>query len=335
MKNITVFAVLVIILHSGQPVPVQGQQAYAVSVRPLFGLVSGHAEELVYPDGTTIAPLLSELLWNMKPVFYYGVLLDFSQTRPIERWGFFSNISLKQGIPGVSGIHENRDWMSVVNTGLTDYSVHDNHTRELFFFDFTAGLSFPLHRAVLLKTYINVSFIRFSFFGKDGHGMYAREIDPTPFRNSGQFHPIKENPDREQFQGKVISYTQEWLYAAPGVAVSYYFFNNFFAELSFMASPLIVSAALDEHKEHALRPRGTQYRDYMQGGIMIEPGLQLFFAAGKQLAVSWDISWRYISGTRGVTYQRSPIGSGTYLQGGEAGAGLSIITTGFGFNIRL
>ncbi|MCL2043522.1 MAG: omptin family outer membrane protease [Treponema sp.] len=330
MKNITVFAVLVIILFCTQHVPAQEQRAYAVSVRPLFGLVSGHAEELVYPAGDTKAPLLSELLWNMKPVFFYGVLLDFSQIRPIERWGFFSNISVKNGIPGPSGNHENRDWMSVENTNITHYSKHDNYTRELLLLDASAGFSFP-HKKLLFKTYVNVSYMRFSFYGKDGQGTYARQQmdsfnNPVP----GLFYPITSNPYVVPWEGKVISYSQDWLYVAPGISAGYYFFDKFFAELSFIASPLVFCVGLDEHKT-----TNVQYKDNMRGGILLEPGLRLSYTAGRWLGIFWDISWRFANGTRGASYNRSPIGTGAYIKEGEAGAGLSIMTTGFGLNVRL
>ena len=309
--------------------PLQGHigQNYALSLSPLFGLVYGQAEELVYPVDTK-APLLSELLWDMKPVFYYGLLLDFSQINPRNRWGFFSNVSLKMGIPGPSGKQENRDWQSTENANLTDFSRHDNHTRELFLLDFRCGLSFPVNR-FLIKPFFHVSFKRLSFYGTDGYGIYARLIQ------RGIYYPIDDDPRLEQFSGKVISYTQEWIGVAPGVSVTFFWLHNFFTELSFMVSPLVYCSALDEHKEGPHMPRGRQFRDYMLGGIWIEPALRLSYAVKDWLTVSWGISWRHISGTKGNSYFREPIGTGTYRRAGQAGAGLSMLTTGLQFKVRL
>ena len=324
MRNITAFTVLVIILCCGPPVMAQEQLNYTVSLKPLFGFVSGQAEEIVYPSSRFQAPLHSLLLWDMKPVVYYGFLLDFSQVEPMNTWGGFATFSLKYGIPGPSGIHDNSDWLSVENAGLTHFSRHDNHTRELFFLDFTSGFSFPLNCALFLRTYLQVSFIRMSFFGMDGYGIYARSS------GNDTYHPISDDPRKETFEGKVISYTQEWFYAAPGVSLGYFYDDNFLIELSFMASPLILCSALDEHKT-----TNFQYRDQMWGGILFEPGIRLSLALGKWFDISWELSWRYINGTKGMTYQRRPIGTGTYVQGGAAGAGLSIINTGLGFRVRL
>ena len=320
---ITAFAGLVIFFFAQ---PVAGQEpsgAYALRLSPFFGMMYGQAEEIVYPSGTK-APLLSQLLWDMKPVFYYGLLLEFSQINPREKWGFFSNFSLKQGIPGNSGSMEDRDWQSVENTNLTDYSKHNNYTRELFFLDFSAGLSFPFNRVLLFKTFINISYMRFSFYGKDGYGTYAVKI------SDGHYYPIDENPILVDFSGKVISYTQEWLTVAPGVSLGCFFHPRFYTELSFMASPLVLCFDLDEHKE-----LNDQYRDEMRGGVLFEPGLMLSYTINKWLAVSWEFSWRKISGTKGLTYKRNPIGTGTYEQKGEAGAGLSIINTNLSLKVRL
>jgi outer membrane protease len=244
--------------------------------------------------------------------------MDLSQAEPMEKRGFFLNLSLKFGIPGASGYMENRDWLSTVNTGLTHYSKHDNNTRELFFLDISSGLSFPLKQAFLLKTFINFSFMRFSFYGMDGYGIYALD------NGNGIYESIDDpSASRHQFKGKVVSYTQEWLYAAPGVSIGYCYNNYFSAEISFQISPLVLCAGLDEHKT-----TNVQYRDYMLGGIFLEPGVRLSVAVSKWLEASWDFSWRYISGTRGYTHRKSPIGSGIDIKDGEAGAGLSIITSG-------
>ena len=321
MRNITAFAVLVIIALIPRPLQAQ-EQGYAFSLTPQFGIVFGQAEEIVYP-GDTKAAFLSQLLWDMQPVLYYGLLMDFSRLDQQERWGFFSTLSLKNGIPGKTGYMEDRDWLSKENTDLTHYSKHDNHTRELFLLDFSPGLSFPFSRVLLFKTFINVSYMRFSFSGHHGYGEYNWPGYPPYVDYSGQ---------------KVISYIQEWLTASPGISLGCFFLGRFFAELSFMASPLIVCADLDEHKSVDVKEGSTtsqQFRDYMRGGILFEPGFRLSYTINKWLAATWDFSWRYINGTRGDTYKRSPIGRGGYVLVGEAGAGLSVINSSLGLKVRL
>jgi outer membrane protease len=323
MRNITVFAGLVIMLCT-QPVVAQNERPYSFSLGSQFGFLYGQSEEIVYPFSSYKASMLSQLLWDMKPVFYIGLLADFSQRNPMEQWGGFATLSFKAGFPKKSGKMEDRDWQSIENTALTNFSSHDNHTNKMFLLDVCGGFSFPLNRIILLKAFINTSYMHLSFSGKDGYLEYARENPPY----SGIYYPINDDPYTETLYGKVIDYSQNWLYIAPGVSFSL-FLGRFSAELSFAISPLIYCYDEDQHlKTH------TQFLDYMWGGLLIEPGLNLSFIINKWIELSLDCSWRFIKWTKGKTYWRQPIGEGSYTQGGMAGAGLSMFDTGLSLKVH-
>jgi len=325
MRIVTVFAVFVIIFCRAPAVHAQVNKDYAFSLSPQSGFLYGHVEEIVYPPPEMKADLLSLLLWDMKPVFYFGLLMDFSPVRPMERKGFFSGLSIKSGIPGPSGRMEDRDWMSKKNAGLTHFSSHDNITKEVFLLDFSAGFSFPFFNFMLVKTFVNISYMNFRFYGENGYGIYARETPPY----SGIYASIDDEPKKTSFNGKVISYSQEWFYAAPGVSLGFGYKEYFLAEISFIITPLVLCAGLDEHKG-----RNIQFRDKMTGGVMLEPGFRFSVFAAKWLNISCDISWRFISGTSGPSYYR-PIGIGDYKQEGEAGAGLSMLNTALLLKVKL
>jgi len=324
MKNITVFAVFVTMWCCVQAIPAQEKQAasYALSICPQFGFLYGQAEEIVYPSPEFKAKKLSQLLWDIKPVFYYGLSLDFARTQPMTTWGFFSNFSLKNGMPGKSGNMEDRDWLSKENKALTNYSISDNITDNLFFFDFSAGFSFPLKRILLMKTYLTVSYMHFSFYGKNGYYTYAQ------YFGNDKYAPI-DSTQKEPLDGKVINYTQDWFIITPGVSLGYYFNTHFYAELVLQISPLIFCDDLDEHLKTKIK-----YQDRMWGGIFLEPGFHFSWFANKRLEFSLEFSWRYISETRGKTYESS-LFSDDFEQNGTAGAGLSIINTGLSLKIHL
>ena len=328
MRNITVFAVLVIMFNGAlQAQEEPDTSSYALSSWTSFGAFLGQAEEIVYPSSEYAAEKLSQLLWDIKPVFYYGLSLDFSRAQPLEKWGFFATLSLRNGIPGKSGKMEDRDWESTENSNLTKYSVHNNITNEFFIFDLSAGLSLPFNQ-FLLKPYITLSYMRFSFTGQYGYGTYARE---TGGANSGIFASIDNDPYHFPYTDweKVISYAQNWLTVAPGISLSYYFYR-FCAELFFNISPLVSCTGVDEHIT-----TNAQYTDYVRGGVFLEPGFHVSFIAGKRLDFSLDFSWRYMGGARGATWQGTPIGSAHNVQHGEAGAGLSLFNIGLCMKIRL
>jgi outer membrane protease len=330
MKNISVFALLVIIFvpcaplfgQAGSRKDGQGGE-YAFSIAPQFGLLYGHAEEIVYPTDTK-GEYLSQLLWNMKPLFYYGLAADISRTDLMKKWGWFSDVSLKYGIPGKSGVLEDRDWMSAVNSDLTHFSSHDNYTRELLLIDFSLGLSFPVKKWFWVKAFGNVSYMLFRFSGEDGSGKYARWIQ------QGAYKPIDDSPQIYEFSGKVINYTQEWLIISPGISAGTRFMRFFSFEFLFLISPLLFCTDLDEHLTSKV-----QYKDYMQWGIFLEPrGVFSFFPAN-WAELSLELGWRYITGTRGETYINS-YGKDDYFPGtAEAGAGLSLFEAGLFFKFRL
>jgi outer membrane protease len=324
MKNITALAVLVIIILCNA----QAEENYSLSLSPRFGVFYGQAEEIVYPSRDKYprkgqGDYLSQLLWDIKPVFFYGLDLDFAYQRPMSKRGFFSVLSLKAAIPGESGKMEDRDWQSIANNDLTNYSVHDNTTENIFWLDFSAGLSLPLRSSLLLKFQAALSYMNFGFYGRDGYGIYAAE-DPI---NPGIYNPIDESA-KFTFDGKIISYTQEWYVLSPGVSLRYDFLKYFYLETFFQISPLIFCRDTDDHLYPSKR---IQYVDIMAGGLFLEPRINLSFSANKWIALSLEASYRCIILSRGVTYQRY-MGSvdnffkseKQYTQAGEAGAGLSI-----------
>jgi len=312
MRNITVFTVLVIIFNCAQIAAAQEEDTkpYTLSPSTSLGLFYGRAEEIVYPSDNQKAEMLSQLLWNMRPVFYNSLALDISRTRPMEKWGFFAAFSLKIGFPGKSGKMEDRDWEPTENDEILCYSSHDNITKELFMGDFSTGISLPLNRFMLLKAGVTLSYMRFAFSGENGQGTY-------PWGD-------------ESFSGKVISYEQNWFTVAPGLALGFYFFR-FYAELFCNVSPLVYCIAEDHH---LYPPKLIQYRDYTWGGLYAEPGFHFSFIANKRIELYMDAAARYMSGTKGKTYQK-PIGHGSYEQNGKAGAGLAIINIGLGMKIHL
>jgi outer membrane protease len=281
----------------------------------------------VYP-ADTVAPLLSQLLWDIKPVLYNGMILEFSPAKPMEKWGFFASLALKYGIPGNSGIMEDRDWQSVENDALTNFSSHDNMSRELLLTDTAAGIHIPIESFILLKIYANISYMRFSFSGMDGYYIYARSL------GGGKYAPIDDNPSSGPFSGKVINYTQQWMTLALGYSFDVNFLNNFSAGSFVLLSPLVICNGLDEH----LLTK-TQYNDYMRGGLFLEHGVDISFSPTQWLTLSLDCSWRYISGTRGASYYRKYYKNKDedkfYIHEGEGGAGLSILNTSLRLKVRL
>jgi outer membrane protease len=320
MKNIAVLSVLVIILSvnsfadESEVLSAEGTSAeknYCFSLGPQFGFVFGQALEIVYPlPGDTKNDIYSELIWDMKPVFYYGIQAEFSRIDPMKAPGFFSSFSFKAGIPADSGVMEDRDWLWPANSDLTRFSSHTNKTDVFIQLDAAAGVSLPTNNN-LVKLFIGGSWMRFAFTGRNGYGIYN-----------------DCNPKEQNFSGDtVISYQQDWLLLTMGFSAGTNFYPFSF-NISFQISPLTYCAAIDNHIR-----RDTIFRDFTGLGLFIEPSFNMSFAV-KPVELSLGLNYRHIGKTSGESYINVN-NSGFNLDSHKAGASLSMLDSRFLVSIRL
>jgi outer membrane protease len=317
MKNITALALLVItgtlaVNHSISCQEQEKNKKYSFSIGPQFGFASGLALEVVYPENTK-ADLLSELRWDMKPIYYMGIRFEADRIEPVEKPAFFSSLSFKAGFPGDSGLMEDRDWLSKENDALTHFSSHANRTAEFYWLDITAGVSMPVKKYFNLKLFLNGSWMRFSYVARDGYAKYAKEAG-----NPQTYYPIENDPYRFLFSGLVIRYTQNWLLTAAGFAISAKLPSLFTFELSFQISPFTFCFDKDEHIL-----RNYTYIDYTGWGLFLEPAAKILFTA-RRLEFSFEYALRHIGNTRGETLI-SDSGGDFYSLNSKAGTGLSVI----------
>jgi outer membrane protease len=308
VKNITAFRLFVIISFAlfwgtlSFPSPLQGQTEpdkpeaggipYAFSVSPLIGFLYGQGEEIVYQDAKS-GVYLSELLWDIKPLVYSGLVLDVSRKK---NPGFFYSVSLRFGFPMTAGIMEDRDWMAW-NGALSHYSRHDSKIDEAWFHDFSWGISLPLGSRVLVQPFLGLSYTHLKWIASDGYLKYA----------AGEL-PLEDSDPEIAVSGQIVRYTQEWLVFRFGVSLSYVFHPRFSTGLSLRLSPLLYFTGVDEHHK-----RDVQYNDYILGGLDLEPGGEFVFNFNKWLSAGLYVSWRYIKGKpHGVSYYKQETEGGLY-----------------------
>jgi len=313
MKNITALGFLVIIncayffinpLFSQEA----GKSDYKYSVSPQAGIVYGQVFEYVYPNPEkreTKAELLSELKWDMKPVFYLGLQLGFEPADIMRGIGFFSSLSFKLGIPKDSGIMEDRDWMFPANSELTRFSSHTNRTNGFYTLDAAAGISVPVGSIFCIKPFLSGSLMHFSFTGRDGYYEY------------GDYNP----PSKGTLSGNVINYQQSWLLVAAGFSVITNVFSPFTIDFSFQISPFTFCDALDEHIMTK-----TFFSDFSSMGLFLEPKLNLAFNM-KRIDLMLDVAYRHIGKTSGKSYKKD----NKYFEAidNKGGAGVSLLDASF------
>jgi outer membrane protease len=314
MRNIAVLAVLVIIVllfSAFNPIYCQEQSErnYGFSLGGMLGIVHGQAQEYVYPVTDTTHKYLSELLWDMKPVFYLGIQADFGRRNLMSAPGFFASVAFKAGIPGDTGVMEDRDWQPQYGSGLTDYSRHTNITREYIWLDAVAGASIPVKSILYIKPFLGFSWAHFAFTGRDG------------YRNLYQGRTVVQS-----FEGReVINYEQDWLLVTAGFSIGTNILLPFSINLSFQISPFAYCVSKDEHlatNTDNITYVHTTYIDVTYSELYIKPSINISYI-WKNISFLGEFAWHFIEVSTGESYINTD-DRGFDLNPNKAGAGLSL-----------
>jgi outer membrane protease len=330
--NIYVFKVLVSLLTlfftvlplAGETKEAQKPEStYVLSLAPTFGFLYGQVEELVYKKSDSDT-LLSQLTWDIKPLFLWGFSLDINRRYPLERIGFVSNLTARFSFPAKTGIMEDRDWQAP-GDGLSHFSIHDNYTHWAMLVDLNAGISIPVLSRILFELYAGFNYMYFSWTALDGYSQYGTEISP------GVYSPWNENIPKVYQYGPVITYTQNWFIITPGVSL-YIPYRSFAANINFQISPLIFCLDQDNHP---LRKPPLQFNDYMLGGIFLEPRGEFIFFLNEKIDLSLYVSYRFIKGPRGLTIIKDLTNDITVKDTDKAGTAYSALGGGLSLKIRI
>ncbi|MDR2471474.1 MAG: omptin family outer membrane protease, partial [Treponema sp.] len=143
MKSILRFVCFVSLAFAAVP-PASGQirifgQDYGFSLSAGPGIMYGTSYEIVYRQSGS-DDYLSELRWDIKPLYYLGLELELAPARPLERWGFFAALGARAALPMKTGTMEDRDWIHP-SGDLNLFSSHDNYTTAAVMANIEAGFS--------------------------------------------------------------------------------------------------------------------------------------------------------------------------------------------------
>ena len=291
-RIITFFALLVIIGIGALPAQEKNNwftDNYSFSLSTGIGLLYGTSYEIVYKDAYK-DDYLSELQWDIKPVYYGVINFDLGQKNPSEGFGFFGGIELEIALPMKTGEMEDRDWKSDVNPpgSLTHFSSHNNHTIAAISAGLNTGVSLPVWKFIL-RFYLNFDYLFFKWEAKDGYTQYGK--------NNTEYGPYTPwNPDfsKSPSPGLGISYTQHWFLLNTGIGAAIPL-GRFTLAFDFFIGPSICVSIDIHHK------RDLKFIDYLYKGISIEPKLTGSFSFNDHFSISLSASYRYIGETRGNT----------------------------------
>ena len=309
---------------SAYPEPAYGGR-YGFSISPLIGILYGQGDEIVYK--TRGRPeYYSELLWDLRPLFYAGFAADFGPRDPFMNHGFFAALSAKFGLPLRTGILENRDWLYPDNSGLTNYSRHDAYSQNAILADFSLGFSWRLSEFISLRAFGEVSYMHFNWLSYDGYLQYL-ESNQWGIIPGQTWH---SNLPKIRVHGPAIQYIQNWLILSPGLSLKAKISDLFSVEGNARYTPLVFSRNKDEHFY-----RQVTFTEELFFGHFIDGGARFIVSPARNLELSLSAAYRYIFGSRGdITVMNNGIAGydlfagQKYIAYNEAGAGYSALDIG-------
>jgi len=291
------------------------QSGFELFVTPTFGMLYGQAKEIVFKDSVSLN-FLSELQWDIMPLFYAGLDADIELVNNYSRHGFTGTFSLKMGIPQKTGVMVDRDWEEkhwLSNDTLTNYSRHNNFSERAILADLSLGYSFPLYNFIALGINAGFTYMHYYWIAKDGYYQYL---------NTGQ--TWDDDIPKVPMYGKVIEYEQNWFVLSPGVFARFRLGSYFSLNGNFKYSPLIYCADKDNHLL-----RGTIFQDYLFYGHYLKGGGGITFSPMSNMDIVLFLSYSSITDSRGDSYFYSINHSGI------AGGGYSAFEFGLSARLRL
>jgi hypothetical protein len=308
-------------------------RSYTLSLESQFGALWGRGEEQVYEDDLSDR-FLSRLFWDVKPLWYTGMVLEFSQRDPREGPGFFSALSVKFGLPALSGVMEDRDWVAPGGE-LSHYSRHDNLTNGALLLDGALGLSVPAWPFLVFRFSFGLSYSRFSWAAVGGYYRYG-QTRPGP---SGPIYaPLADSDPAYPLSGTVIAYSQDWLFLPFTLGLTIFPGRLFSGALYYGAGPLIKFFGRDDHYLRIGTADYSQFIDESSEGYVLEPGGEFRFSPGERIGLLIGLSWRAITtGPHGKSFGRYT-GQGTWgwnFLGNVSGGAFRALDLRIGLEVRL
>lgn len=271
---------------------------YAISGIASTGFLYGTSYEIVYLDNRS-SEKLSELQWELKPLFYMGMGLSLEPVNSGSHYrGFFAELGIKAGLPAVTGTMEDRDWQ--IPETLTNFSSHTNNLKAAILLTMDAGYSFSITDRFFFRFFGSLDYFFFRMEARNGFYCYA-----------------DNNWEKKEISGTVIKYTQHWFLFSPGLSAGF-ILDRLTIKGAVKITPFILCVDKDDHLLTS-----TRYIDYMIGKYAIKPSLDLSYNVNPRLEAGFAYSYQYITGTRGDMVIEKYRNSGSaYTIPNATGAGL-------------
>ena len=313
---------------------------FSLSVEPLFGMKWGQIDEYVFFNNCAYDDdKLSELNWEIKPEFYYGLKISGG-------WkDFFGESYFSAGIPKETGLMIDSDWLNVSVSNAqdyqykTNYSESDNRLDYDINFGFKGGYDFQIKDFINIKPALAFDYSNIKFTASGGTGWYGKSasIDGryyAPYSDT-------ENRDVHNFSGRVITYKRIaytfWLGSDFSIALPLPDFltgdsQSLSLNTGFFISPYVYAVSFDAHLS-----RKSDFADLTVDYFSaFKWNLGLTYEFNSRHSLSINANYFYMKVLRGDDYEKTSSDTNytksTYADGG-AGAKYFDINLSYKFKI--
>ena len=306
-------------------IPVTSQETYGFSLDFKSGFLYGTAYEIIYPDSFSSC-YLSELQWNLKPLYFAGIYSEYAPKNPVEKIGFYGSVELTLGLPMKTGVMEDRDWLTEAEIpgSLTLFSSHENDTKTAILADLKLGFSLPLVEFFFMRLYLGFSYMYYKIEALNGYIQYGDNVTPP-------YSPWDPEWPKIPVSGLGVDYSQHFFLFYPGLEFCLKT-KKTMLNIGISVSPLIGCITIDNHY---MRYPSFKIKSYLSGGLFAEPKIKLKFNFHGNFSAGLAFSYRYISGMRGNAEQKNNLTGVTTnhydISGAEFKAVLGELLIGFSY----
>lgn len=303
VRRIRLYSIFLLTVFGLSQAAAEGNRHYW-SIDNSLGVTLGYARELVY-QYTGSKDLLSELVWPLEGLVYYGTALDYNYGA-LRNTGIYTNLAVRFGFYMPSGTITDKDWLNGDANGyfLTNFSAHDAISENTQWVDATVGYGLPLADVLIIRAGLTGAIMNLHWTARDGYIQYG----PNTGDDYDTFIPWDSSFPKVATYGTGMAYWQNWVSLAPVLEVLWQATPRL--SLRGGTSIYILNSCSDQD-DHYLRL--LQFTEIMAGGLGFEPRLSAVYGLTNTLVLGFEASWRYISGLRGNT-KIMEIGSG-YSEG--------------------
>ena len=273
----------------------------SVDAKANISLLNGSISEYVFaPASHNTDDVLSRLDWDVKNVPIVSASVDLT----LFKYAYF-NLGAGFGFPSTpSGNMQDYDWLNCIpiknggfglpkqyGTELTNYSIHDNFLNSYRNIFVKIGYNFYLPLKITITPFVAYNYEYLGFDGFDGYRKYK-----------------KENWQKIEFSGNVISYFQETNAFLVGIKLISPVLFNLKIDGEFLISPYTSNInALDKH-----HIRKTHFMDLMPWSYQLQSSLNLSYSIQKHHKIFVQGFLQYIPVSKGNDFFRDTDENGNY-----------------------